>query len=114
MQPLPHFYNVQIDSTPDTNLTASSTGIPDQVVAGPAEFGGPGDQWSPETLMLSAVASCFALSFKAVAGASKFTWKTFHCESIGKLEKIDRTMKFSQITTKVTLVIVILLKKKMR
>jgi peroxiredoxin-like protein len=105
MQPLPHFYNVQINSKPETNLTASSQGIPDQQVAGPAEFGGPGNEWSPETLILSAVASCFVLSFKAIASASKFTWKDIHCESTGKLEKTGRIMKFSEITTKVVLVI---------
>ena len=80
MQPLPHFYNVKVNSTPDSNLTAASQGIPDQEVAGPAEFGGPGDQWSPETLILSATASCFVLSFKAIANASKFAWKDIHCE----------------------------------
>ncbi|MGB5444992.1 MAG: OsmC family protein [Psychromonas sp.] len=105
MQALPHHYNVQVNSTPDSQLIASSKGIPDLVVAGPAEFDGPGDQWSPETLLLSAVANCFVLSFKAVANASKFAWEEIHCESTGKLEKVDRLMKFTQITTKVRLVI---------
>ncbi|WP_413700440.1 OsmC family protein [Psychromonas sp. KJ10-10] len=105
MQALPHLYNVQVNSTPDTNLIASSKGIADQEVAGPAEFGGPGDQWSPETLILSATASCFVLSFKAVANASKFAWKDIHCESLGKLEKVGHIMKFTEITNKVTLVI---------
>lgn len=105
MQALPHLYNVQVTSTADTYLTASSQGLPNLIIAGPAEFGGPGDQWSPETLMMSAVANCFVLSFKAVANASKFSWKKIQCESIGKLDKVDRLMKFTQITTKVRLVI---------
>jgi len=105
MQALPHLYNVQVTSTADTYLTASSQGLPNLIIAGPAEFGGPGDQWSPETLMISAVANCFVLSFKAVANASKFSWKKIQCESIGKLDKVDRLMKFTQITTKVRLVI---------
>lgn len=105
MQALPHHYNVQANSTPETQIITSSQGIADLVTAGPAEFGGPGDQWSPETLMISAVASCFLLSFKAVAGASKFPWKSIQCESTGKLEKVDRIMKFTEITTKVRLVI---------
>ena len=105
MQALPHHYHVQANSTPDTQIITSSQGIPNMVTAGPAEFGGPGDQWSPETLMISAVASCFVLSFKAVTSASKFQWKSLECESIGKLEKVDRIMKFTEITTKVKLVI---------
>lgn len=105
MQSLPHHYNVKTHSTPDSQIIASSQGIPDLITSAPAEFGGPGDQWSPETLFMSAVASCFVLSFKAVAGASSFTWKDLQCESIGKLEKIERTMKFTEITTKVKLTI---------
>ena len=76
MQALPHHYNVQVNSKPDSHLIASSPGIPNLIVAGPAEFDGPGDLWSPETLMMSAVANCFVLSFKAVANASKFPWKS--------------------------------------
>ena len=105
MQALPHFYNVQVNSTPASQLTSSSKGLATLVVDGPSEFGGPGDQWSPETLMMSAVANCFVLSFKAVSNASKFPWKSIHCESIGKLDKVDRAMIFTQITNKVTLVI---------
>lgn len=105
MQMLPHHYTVQAHCTPSTELVTSSKGIPDLVTAGPAEFGGPGDQWSPETLIMSAVSSCFILSFKAVAAASKFPWKSLQCESIGKLDKVERVMKFTEITTKVKLVI---------
>jgi hypothetical protein len=39
--------------------------------AAPAEFGGPGDQWSPESLLAGAIASCFALTFRFVARAQK-------------------------------------------
>jgi len=105
MQPLPHLYNVKINSTPNSEMIVSSNGIPDLIATAPAEFDGPGDQWSPETLLMSAVASCFALSFKAVAGASSFTWKDLQCEAIGKLEKVERTLKFTEITTRVILTI---------
>lgn len=105
MQALPHFYKVQANSKPDEQIISSSTGIPSLVVAGPAEFDGPGDQWSPETLMMSAIASCFVLSFKAVANASKFPWKNLECESVGQLEKVQRVMAFTEVITKVRLVI---------
>lgn len=105
MQALPHFYNVRVNSTPESNLITTSQGIPNLVVAGPAAFDGPGDQWSPETLLLSAVANCFVLTFKAIANASKFPWKAIECESTGKLDKIDLEMKFTEITTKVKLFI---------
>jgi organic hydroperoxide reductase OsmC/OhrA len=36
-------------------------------VAVPAEFRGPGGHWSPEHLLVAAAASCFAVTFAAVA-----------------------------------------------
>ena len=39
-------------------------------VHGAAEFGGPGDLWSPETMLAGAVAGCFILTFRAAARAS--------------------------------------------
>jgi len=105
MQALPHIYTVQTQGTCESQFTSSSKGIPDIIVAPPAEFGGPGDRWSPETLLLSAAANCFVLSFKAVARASKLSWKNIHCESIGKLDKVDRITSFTEITTKAKLTI---------
>jgi peroxiredoxin-like protein len=105
MQALPHLYHVQVSSTKDTNLITSSQGLPNLIVDGSAELGGPGDLWSPETLLMSAVANCFVLSFKAVASATNFPWENIHCEAIGTLDKVDRLMKFTQITTQVRLVI---------
>ncbi|MDA7747308.1 OsmC family protein [Psychromonas sp.] len=105
MQALPHLYSVSAEGTTDSQLTSSSKGIPDITVAAPAEFGGPGDQWSPETLLLSAAANCFVLSFKAVSRASKLSWKSIHCESVGKLDRVDRITSFTEITTKVKLTI---------
>lgn len=37
------------------------------VVAVPPEFRGPGGHWSPEQLLVGAAASCFAVTFAAVA-----------------------------------------------
>ena len=105
MQALPHLYSVNTTSTADSLLTTASHGIPDMLVAAPAEFDGPGDQWSPETLLLSAAANCLVLSFKAVAKASKLSWKNIQCESIGKLDRVERVTSFTEITTKVKLTI---------
>ncbi|WP_211217179.1 OsmC family protein [Psychromonas hadalis] len=74
-------------------------------IAPPAEFDGPGDQWSPETLMMSAVAGCFILSFKAVSKFSKFEWVSIDCHSEGILDRVEKTTRFVQVTNKVKLVI---------
>ena len=56
MQELPHRYRVKGTGriTCDIELTAAR--LPVLQSASPAEFGGPGDRWSPETLLVGAVA----------------------------------------------------------
>ena len=73
----------------------SSPGLEAIGTASPAEFGGPGDRWSPETLLVAAVADCFILTFKAIAGASKFDWLDLQCEVEGKLDRVEKVTRFT-------------------
>ena len=70
MQELPHHYVVSANAKTVGNVALSANGVSDLESAPPAEFGGPGDQWSPESLLVAAVADCFILSFRAIARAS--------------------------------------------
>ena len=63
----------------------------------PKEFGGPGDQWSPEDLLVAAVANCFILSFRAIARMSKFEWNDIECHVCGTLDKVDRVVQFTEL-----------------
>jgi|SRR5690606_23061813 len=94
MQELPHRYCVGAASTPEGFVALSSPGLARLESASPAEFGGPGDQWSPETLLVAAIADCFVLSFKAVAKASKFDWLSVSCEVEGTLDRKDGRLQF--------------------
>lgn len=103
MQPLPHLYNVSAHTSANGPLNVSSKGLTNIEVAPPAEFGGPGNIWSPETIFMSALSSCYLLSFKAVSRASKLNWISIKCESIGTLDTIDGNTHFTQVVNKVTL-----------
>ena len=105
MKPLPHQYCVTAHSQYDTDLTIAGDNLPNISSAAPADFGGPGDQWSPEDFLMAAVASCFILSFKAIAKASGFTWRQLHCEAKGSLDKVERTLAFTDIITSAKLTI---------
>jgi len=61
----------------------------------PAEFGGPGDRWSPETLLVAAVADCFILTFRAIARASKFSWLSIRCDVVGTLDRVEKITQFT-------------------
>ena len=103
MQDYPHTYVVAASAHSDSNLTTSSPGLADLEAAAPAEFGGPGDQWSPETMLVAAVADCFILSFKAIARASKLDWTSLSCDVDGVLEKVDRVTRFTAFHIRATL-----------
>jgi peroxiredoxin-like protein len=77
--------------------------LPPLVSAPPAEFGGPGDHWSPETLLVGAVADCFVLTFQAIARASKLPWSTVRCEVEGTLDRVERVTQFTEFHTRVVL-----------
>lgn len=105
MEQFPHVYRVSASGRSSGNLAVVGDGLPDIAAAPPAEFDGPGDQWSPETLLTSAIASCFILSFRAVAKASTFEWNAIECETEGTLDRVDRTTKFTNVLNRVTLTV---------
>ena len=95
MQKLPHHYRAEATSRPESNVDVSSPGLDNLDSAPPAEYGGPGDKWSPETLLVAAVADCFVLTFKAIARASKFDWSSVACNVEGVLDRQDDVTRFS-------------------
>jgi peroxiredoxin-like protein len=103
MQDLPHHYVASADAKSVGNVVLSSSGVDDLISAAPAEFGGPGDQWSPESLLVASVADCFILAFRAVARASKLDWDALSCNAEGILERVDRVTQFTRFNVSVTL-----------
>ncbi|HEX9138176.1 MAG TPA: OsmC family protein [Steroidobacteraceae bacterium] len=96
MHPYPHLYTVAGSCIVDGPVTLAMAGVPTLNSAPPAEFDGPGDLWSPETLLCAAVADCFVLSFRAVATASKFTWQSLECSVQGTLDRVERVSQFTR------------------
>ncbi len=102
--PYPHHYTVVCSGGPEADLNLTSHGLPPLGVAPPEEFGGPGDQWSPENLVAGAVASCFALTFRAVAAASKLEWTSLSCSAKGVLDRKDGIARFTEFHLEVELI----------
>ena len=80
MQNFPHYYAVTATSSapgpagPSADVELVSQHVPLMRSASPAEFGGPGDRWSPETLLVASLGDCLILTFHAIARASKLAW----------------------------------------
>ena len=105
MSNFPHSYTVNASASDSGNVRLHCDGCPEIESAPPVEFGGPGDQWSPEDLLVGAVADCFALSFRAIAKMSKFEWTSLKCKVDGTLDKVDRDIQFTAIQVNAELVI---------
>lgn len=94
MKPYPHRYVVEADAAPEGSVTLAAAGLTALRSAPPAEFDGPGDQWSPESLLIGAVADCFALTFRGIARASKLAWERLACRAEGTLDRADHVTRF--------------------
>lgn len=105
MHPFPHLYVASASTVTAGDVTLASAGLVDIPSDAPAEFGGPGNRWSPESLLVASVADCFVLSFRAVAGASKFPYVSVAATCTGKLEKTATGTQFTRFDVKASLVV---------
>ncbi|HEY2677491.1 MAG TPA: OsmC family protein [Steroidobacteraceae bacterium] len=99
MHPFPHRYTVNASVRPDGDVPLSTAGVRIIESSPPKEFDGPGNQWSPEGLLTAAVADCFALSFRAIAAASKYPWQRLEVRTEGTLDRVEGKMRFTRFET---------------
>jgi organic hydroperoxide reductase OsmC/OhrA len=99
MHPFPHRYIVGAVVRPGGDVPLSSEGMRVIESAPPKEFDGPGNQWSPEGLLTASVADCFALNFRAIAAASKFSWTNLEARTEGTLDRLEGKMRFTRFDT---------------
>jgi len=105
MRNFPHQYVVTASGTVDGDLDMTSGSLPVLQSAPPIEFDGPGDRWSPESLLVAAVTGCFILTFRAVAHASTLAWTSLECETIGTLDRVERTTQFTRFEVRAHLTV---------
>ena len=85
---------------------AKSDSAPNAIhFSAPPEFGGLEGRWTPEDLLLAAVASCFATTFRVIAGYSKFEYTDLQVEVEGTVSKAESGYAFSEIILRPTVTI---------
>ena len=97
MQQFPHHYSVTARAQTQGDVALEGERLAPISSAPPTEFGGPGDRWSPETLLMAAVADCFVLTFRAIAGVSRFSWVSLDCAVTGTVDRVDRVTQFTAL-----------------
>ena len=100
---LPHHYTVSARASSEGEVSLQSQGLDPIASAPPVEFGGPGNRWSPETLLVAAVADCFILSFRAIARASRLAWIDLDCSVEAVLERSEGSTRFTRFLVRATL-----------
>ena len=86
-------------------LLGASGSVARLASAAPPQFDGPGDRWSPESLLVAAVASCFVLTFRAIARASQLSWTQLQCEVEARLERVEGIMQFTHVVTRASITV---------
>jgi peroxiredoxin-like protein len=105
MKPLPHRYVVHLTGGPSGYATLDAAGVPQLASAPPEDFGGPGDAWSPELLLLGAVETCFLFTLRSVAQASKVPFVSLDVTAEGTVDRQDGVTRFTEIVLRPRLVL---------
>jgi organic hydroperoxide reductase OsmC/OhrA len=63
----------------------------------PPEFQGLEGRWTPEDLLLCALASCFTTTFQAIAGYARFEYTDLAADVEGVVSKVGSGYAFSEI-----------------
>ncbi len=71
----------------------------------PPEFGGLEGRWTPEDLLLSALASCYTTTFRVLADYAKLAYTDLEVEVEGMIRKAESGYSFSDIVIRPNLTI---------
>ena len=96
-----HAYRVAAWWTSGRTGLAKSDSAPNAIhFTAPTEFGGLEGRWTPEELLLAAVAGCYTTTLRAIAGGAQFDFTDLQVEASGTVRKADSGYTFSQITVR--------------
>jgi peroxiredoxin-like protein len=80
---------------------AKSNSAPNAIhFTAPPEFGGLEGRWTPEDLLLGAVASCYTTTFRALAEYSKFEYADLEVEVEGVIKKTNSDYSFTEVVVR--------------
>ena len=105
MTPLPHRYTTSLSGHPAGFGRISASGLPTLDVAQPPEFGGPGNAWTPEHLLLAAVEGCYLFTLRAYARASQIQFRELNLVADGTVNREEGVTKFTEIVLRPRLVV---------
>jgi len=97
---MPNIYHYRSEATWTSNRRGivEAEDIPRTInFSAPLEFQGEPGLWTPEHLLVSAVATCYLTTFRAIAEISHFQMESLQVATEGILEKLEGGLRFTQI-----------------
>jgi peroxiredoxin-like protein len=99
-----HRYRVSAWWSSGKSGIAKSESAPNAIhFTAPPEFGGLEGRWTPEDLLLGALASCYTTTFRALADYSKLEYSDLSVEVGGTVVKTESGYAFREIVIRPTL-----------
>jgi len=99
-----HTYRVAAWWTSGRTGIAKSESAPNAIhFTAPKEFGGLEGRWTPEELLLAALAGCFTTTLRAIAGNVRFDFTDLQVEASGTVRKAASGYSFSEIVLRPTM-----------
>ncbi|MFZ0796939.1 MAG: OsmC family protein [Terriglobales bacterium] len=85
---------------------AKSSSAPNAIhFTSPPAFGGLDGRWTPEDLLLCAIASCYTTTLRALAENSKFEYTDLQVEVEGKISRADTGYSFGEVLIRANLMV---------
>ncbi len=101
-----HLYRVEAWWVSGKTGIAKAASAPSAIhFTAPPDFGGVEERWTPEDLLLAALAGCFTTTFQAVAANSKFEYIDLAVEAQGVVGRTNDGYGFSEMILRPTLTI---------
>jgi organic hydroperoxide reductase OsmC/OhrA len=98
-----HAYRVEAWWTSGRTGLAKSDSAPNAIhFTAPKQFGGLEGRWTPEELLLAAVAGCFTTTLRSIAG-DQFDFTDLQVEASGTIRKAQSGYGFTEIVIQPTL-----------
>jgi len=96
-----HNYRIKAWWTSGRTGIANCDSAPNAIhFTAPLQFGGLEGRWTPEDLLLTAIGSCFATTFRALADYSQLSYTDLEVEVAGTVQKASSGYTFEEIITR--------------
>jgi organic hydroperoxide reductase OsmC/OhrA len=93
-----HAYRVAAWWTSGQSGLAKCDSAPNAIhFTAPTEFGGFEGRWTPEELLLAALAGCFTTTLRAISGSAQFDFADLQVDATGTIRKSQFGYDFSEI-----------------